>query len=276
MMKIMKKKVLNLVIILLAAAGSILLIYPFANFWLSQRGQSYAVRQYDDSIAKMDTRKLKAEWERVAAYNAGLFSSAADPFTASPSRSGEEYLSLLNINEDAIMCHIKIPSINVSLPVYHGTSPEVLLKGVGHLEGSNLPIGGEGNHAIFTGHTGLSTAKLFTDLTEMETGDVFYIVVLDQTLAYEVDQILVVEPDEIEALCTVEGADYVTLVTCTPYGINSHRLLVRGTRVPFTEENEKELVAGAADTINWLMLIIISLLIAIALCTFICISHKNP
>jgi len=243
-------KIKNLIIILLAAAGSILLLYPFANFWLSQRSQSYAVQQYDDSIAKMNAMQLKAEWERVSAYNAGLFSYAADPFTASRSESSEAYLNVLNINGDGIMCHLKIPKINVSLPVYHGTSADILNKGVGHLEGSNLPVGGEGNHAILTGHTGLSTAKLFTDLTKMETGDLFYINVLDRTLAYEVDQILVVKPDETKALRAVEGEDYLTLVTCTPYGVNSHRLLVRGRRVPFTEAHEKELAAETEQIID--------------------------
>lgn len=271
-----KRKIWNLIIILLAAAGSILLLYPFANFWFSQRVQSYAVQKYDDDIAKMNAEQLEAEWEYAATYNTGLSSYAADPFDAGSSALSEDYLSVLNINEDGIMGYIKIPSINVNLPVCHGTSEEVLNKGVGHLAGSNLPIGGEGNHAILTGHTGLATAKLFTDLTKMEVGDMFYITVLDQTLAYEVDQILVVEPSDIEALRAVAGEDYVTLVTCTPYGINSHRLFVRGMRVPFTEEARKELETRAELTINWII-VIISLFVIVMIVAFVIyrIRKKN-
>jgi len=266
-----KRKIWNLVIILLAAVGSILLLYPSANFWFSQRVQSYAVQKYDDGIEKMNAEQLEAEWEQAVTYNKGLSSYAADPFAAGSLELSEEYLAVLNINEDGIMGHIKIPSINVRLPIYHGTSEEVLNKGAGHLSGSNLPIGGEGNHAVLTGHTGLTTAKLFTDLAKMEVGETFYIVILDRTLAYKVEQILVVEPSETEALRAVEGEDYVTLVTCTPYGINSHRLFVRGTRIPFTEEDEKKLETKAELTINWKMVMISLFAIAMSV---VFVRHK--
>ena len=139
------------------------------------------------------------------------------------------------------MGYVVIPKIDVNLPIYHGTSEEVLQKGVGHLQNTSLPVGGESTHAVLSGHTGLSSAKLFTDLDKLEEGNIFYIKTLGETFAYEVDQIKIVEPHETSDLLIESDKDYVTLVTCTPYGINSHRLLVRGTRIPYTEEVEKEI-----------------------------------
>ena len=247
----MKRRAINLCIMILVLAGSLLLVYPYVSFRLSSSRQSYVVQQYNDSLKKMTAAQLKEEWELSQAYNAALLSPPRyDPFASGSEAMDAAYLSRLHIGESGVMCYIKIPKINVELPVFHGASPETLEKGIGHLEGSALPVGGEGTHAVLTGHTGLNTAKMFTDLTELETGDEFYIYVLDQVLAYRIDQIQVVEPSQTEALQPEAGRDYVTLVTCTPYGVNSHRLLVRGERIEYTQEEIQEKIATVATVIS--------------------------
>jgi len=245
----MKRKAINIIIIILALIGVMLLVYPYVSYRLSERDQTYVVQQYDDSLAKMTAQQMEEEWERARAYNESLVTSVLyDPFASGQEDMDAEYLSLLDIAENGVMCHIEIPKIKVGLPVFHGVSLSTLEKGVGHLEGSSLPVGGTGTHAVMTAHTGLNSAKLFTDLVEMKIGDEFYIYTLDQILAYRVDNILVVEPEDVGALSMVEGKDYVTLVTCTPYGINSHRLLVRGIRVDYTPEEIKQAIADT-DTV---------------------------
>jgi len=245
----MKRKAINIIIIVLALIGVMLLVYPYVSFRLTERDQTYVVQQYDDSLAKMTEQQMQEEWERAQAYNESLVTSVLyDPFASGQEDMDAEYLSLLDIAGNGVMCHIEIPKIKVDLPVFHGVSLSTLEKGVGHLEGSSLPVGGEGTHAVMTAHTGLNSSKLFTDLVELEIGDEFYIHTLDQILAYRVDNILVVEPEDVDTLLTVEGKDYVTLVTCTPYGVNSHRLLVRGVRVDYTPEEIKQAIADT-DTV---------------------------
>ena len=245
----MKRKAINIIIIVLALIGVTLLVYPYISFRLTERDQTYVVQQYDDSLAKMTEQQMQEEWERAQAYNESLVTSVLyDPFASGQEDMDAEYISLLDIAGNGVMCHIEIPKIKVDLPVFHGVSLSTLEKGVGHLEGSSLPVGGVGTHAVMTAHTGLNSAKLFTDLTELEIGDEFYIYTLDQILAYRVDNILTVEPEDVGALSMVEGKDYVTLVTCTPYGINSHRLLVRGVRVDYTPEEIKQAIADT-DTV---------------------------
>jgi len=245
----MKRKVINIIIIVLALIGVILLVYPYISYRLSKRDQTYVVQQYDDSLAKMTAQQMQEEWERARAYNASLVTSVLyDPFASGQEDMDAEYLSLLDIAENGVMCHIEIPKIKVDLPVFHGVSLSTLEKGVGHLEGSSLPVGGAGTHAVMTAHTGLNSSKLFTDLVELEIGDQFYVYTLDQILAYRVDNILVVEPEDVGALSMVEGKDYVTLVTCTPYGINSHRLLVRGVRVDYSPEEIQQAITDT-DTV---------------------------
>ena len=242
----MKRKVINIIIIALALIGVMLLVYPYVSYRLSERDQTYVIQQYDDSLAKMTARQMEEEWERARAYNESLITSVLyDPFASGQEDMDAEYLSLLDIAGTGVMCHIEIPKIKVDLPVFHGVSLSTLEKGAGHLEGSSLPMGGTGTHAVMTAHTGLNSAKLFTDLTELEIGDGFYIHTLDRILAYRVDNILVVEPEDVGALSMVDGKDYVTLVTCTPYGVNSHRLLVRGVRV---DDSPEEIQQAIADT----------------------------
>ena len=245
----MKRKVINIIIIALVLIGVMLLVYPYVSYRLSERDQTYVVQRYDDSLAKMTEQQMQEEWERAWAYNASLATSVLyDPFASGQEDMDAEYLSLLDIAGNGVMCHIEIPKIKVDLPVFHGVSLSTLEKGVGHLEGSSLPVGGTGTHSVMTAHTGLNSSKLFTDLVELEIGDEFYVYTLDQILAYRVDNILVVEPEDVGALSMVEGKDYVTLVTCTPYGINSHRLLVRGVRVDYSPEEIQQAIADT-DTV---------------------------
>ena len=245
----MKRKVINIIIIALALIGVVLLVYPYVSYRLSERDQTYVVQQYDDSLAKLTARQMEEEWERARAYNASLATSVLyDPFASGQADMDAEYLSLLDIAGNGVMCHIEIPKIKVDLPVFHGVSLSTLEKGAGHLEGSALPVGGAGTHSVMTAHTGLNSSKLFTDLVEMKIGDEFYIYTLDQILAYRVDSIVVVEPEDVDTLLTVGGKDYVTLVTCTPYGINSHRLLVRGVRVDYSPEEIQQAITDT-DTV---------------------------
>ena len=270
------KRIVPVVIILLFLSGLGLLIYPAISNWLADQEQTSRIIQYGDSVADMDAEKMEEEFEKAKAYNNALTGSdIEDPFIPG---SGivlpDNYAAVLNIG--GIMGYLDIPKINVSQTIRHGTSEEVLRKGVGHIENTAFPIGGKGNHAVLTGHTGLSSAKLFTDLTELEEGDVFYVTVLDQTLAYEVDLILVVEPDETDALRPVKGEDYVTLVTCTPYSINSHRLLVRGTRIPYAQETEEQPAEEPAEATPWVgWYILISVLCVLIAATIIIVVIKR-
>jgi sortase A len=189
------------------------------------------INVYSDTISTMSKSQIEKEWQKAVDYNNSLMGNPVkDPFVpGSGVALPQNYMEVLDI--DGIMGYIEIPKINIEIPIFHGTSEEVLKKGVGHLEGSALPIGGDGTHALLSGHTGLPEAKLFTDLTKLQNGDKFIIKVLDRKIAYKVCRIDVVKPEDISRLSAVKGKDYVTLITCTPYGINSHRLLVRGERV---------------------------------------------
>ncbi len=243
-----RQRLLGILLGIAFVIGFGILIYPtVSNQWNTWR-QSRLVTSYNNAVSEMVPEDLTAYWEAAEEYNESLsgFSIYVDAFSdddgdADSGLESSPYWNVLNVNGDGIMGYIVIPKINIHLPIYHGTSDEVLEHGIGHLESSQLPIGGEGNHAVLAGHRGLPSARLFTDLDQMETGDRFYLYILDDILAYQVDQILpMVEKDDYdtleEALAPVEGEDYVTLFTCTPYGVNTHRLLVRGHRVPYNGE----------------------------------------
>lgn len=226
----MKKKhsstVLLLVILL---AGLSLLLYPtVSNYWNSFH-QSHAINDYAQQVSQMDHSEYEKIWNDAIAYNAALIGKS-DAFVSMETLK-RQYNSMLNVGDTGIMGYIEIPTIGVSLPIYHGTSDEVLQIAVGHLDWSALPVGGEGTHCVLSGHRGLPSAKLFTNLDKLVEKDLFIIRVLDETLTYEVDQIRIVLPSETSDLMPVADKDYCTLVTCTPYGINTHRLLVRGHRV---------------------------------------------
>lgn len=222
--------------VLLFTAGAAVFLYPTISNWLAEIHQSGVIQDYEQVVATEDQEFYENEWKKAQEYNENLAGDPVrDPFVPGTGYAlPKNYLDCLNI--DGIMGYIEIPKIAVRLPIYHGTSEDVLQQGVGHVESTALPIGGEFTHAVLTGHRGLPSAKLFTDLDQLEIGDMFYIYVLDEVLAYQVDQINTVLPDELQDLQTIKGRDLVTLVTCTPYGVNTHRLLVRGTRVPYLPE----------------------------------------
>ena len=228
----MKKKndtISTIILVLVILIGLSLLLYPaFSEYW-NDKVSSHAVALYQEQVANIDENLYAELWEQVHEYNKGLL-NRDNPYLLSQEQTNA-YNALLDVTGTGVMAYIEIPSINVSLPLYHGTSESVLQIAAGHLEWTSLPAGGESTHMVLSGHRGLPSAKLFTDLDKMVVSDRFMIHVLDQTLTYEVDQILIVYPNETEELLIQEGKDLCTLVTCTPYGVNSHRLLVRGHRV---------------------------------------------
>lgn len=229
-----KSWISTLILIVMFIVGMALVLYPSFSNYFNQHYASRTVATYQDKVNSLSTDTTKEIIEKAEEYNKTLLSSPSRFQMTDEER--EEYESLLDITGTGVMGYITIPDIDVELPIYHGTDDAVLSIGAGHLEGSSLPVGGKGTHAVITGHRGLPSAKLFTDLPKLELGDTFEITVLDETLTYEVDQILTVLPDEVESLSIDPDEDYVTLVTCTPYGINSHRLLVRGHRIDTTEK----------------------------------------
>lgn len=238
----MKTRTRTILIILIFLAGLSLLLYPFvANEWNTYR-QKQLISSYETVVSEKEAAgeiDYEAEMEKAQAYNEALVPSILPDSFAIAEAADEpdaEYMSALNIAGDGVMGTVEIPKIDITLPIFHTTEEEILEKAAGHLEGSSLPVGGESTHAVITAHRGLPSAALFTDLDRLEEGDHFLLHVLDETLCYEVDQILTVEPDDTSALEVEEGEDLVTLVTCTPYGVNTHRLMVRGHRVPYVEE----------------------------------------
>ncbi|MEG0108421.1 MAG: class C sortase [Lachnospiraceae bacterium] len=235
----MLKKKPQVVIFLIFVLGIMILLYPVVSSFISRITSTVAVQSYQVNIKSIDTSVRDAMLSDARSYNAKFADGTRpDPFKNKNSREGMEYQALLSV--DGIMGYLDIPSIQIYLPIYHGVSKETLQKGVGHLPESSLPVGGEGTHAVLSAHCGLPNARLFTDLDQMEVGDCFCIHVLEQTIAYKVDQIQVILPENIHVLDIVPLEDYVTLLTCTPYGINSHRLLVRGIRVPYISKVPKE------------------------------------
>lgn len=227
----MKKKSSFVTVILIAAffIGALLLLYPtISDFWNSFH-QSRAIASYAEQVADLDENAYDRLWEDARIYNKTL-GDRMNRFVMAEEQK-KAYAALLDIADNGVMGYIEIPKVRCNLPIYHGTDEAVLQVAIGHVPGSSLPVGGESTHCVLSGHRGLPSAKLFTNLDELETGDVFMLRVLDETLTYEVDQIRTVLPNELGDLAIVEGEDYCTLVTCTPYGINSHRLLVRGHRV---------------------------------------------
>lgn len=223
--------------LLLIVGGVGLFVYPRLQMVLADRSQTIAIGNYEEGVSGYDEKWKERELEKARAYNNGLSEVAfPDPFGHGGSlETVGEYEEILNVDR-GMMGVLEIPCIEVELPIYHGIAEDVLQKGVGHISQTAFPVGGEGNHTVLSTHRGLPDARLFTDLDELEPGDAFYIRVLGNNLAYEVDQVEVVDPGDVSLLKPEEGKDYVTLLTCTPYGINSHRLLVRGSRVNYVPE----------------------------------------
>lgn len=228
------KDIIRLIVLVVAFA---VLLYPTVSSYVNEKNGSKVVSNYDAESVRLSNAEKEKMLEDARAYNKEMLSNIdlIDPFSQGETSVDERYESLLNIDGSGMMGYIRIPKIKVEIPIYHGTSESVLQAGVGHFWGTSLPVGGESTHTVLTGHRGLPTKTLFTNMDKLVEGDVFYIKVLDETLAYKVDQILTVLPEETEALSIVPGKDYATLVTCTPYAINTHRLLVRGHRIPYEE-----------------------------------------
>lgn len=230
----MKKHASTIILVLIMLIGLSLLLYPTVADWWNSKHQSKAIASYDKILTDMTPEDYTSLFEAAVEYNHQL------RYLDFPLMYHEEipgYNDLLNVTGNGIMGYINVPGINVQLPIYHGTSEGVLQIAVGHVEGTSLPTGGESTHCVLSAHRGLPSARLFTDLDKVQVGDTFTLTIIDRTLTYQVDQILTVLPHEVEPLYVVEGEDYCTLVTCTPYGVNSHRMLVRGARI----ENAKEI-----------------------------------
>lgn len=239
----MKKHWSTILLILIFLAGLSLLLYPsFSDYWNSFH-QSRAIASYAESVANIDDERYRELLEDAVAYNEAL---ADKPFSLTMDEEEEEaYKQVLDATGTGIMGYIEIPLIKCTLPIYHGTDEGVLQIAIGHIAGTSLPVGGESTHCVLSGHRGLPSARLFTDLDKLVVGDEFLIRTLDEVLTYEVDQILIVLPYEVDDLQIVPGEDYCTLVTCTPYGINSHRLLVRGHRVETVNRTQIRVAADA-------------------------------
>ena len=244
----MKKYLSTIILFLVLIIGLSLVLYPtFADWWNSLH-QSRAVASYVEQVSNMDDEKYQEIWSAAWEYNRSLL-DRPNSYLLSEEQQ-EEYLALLDIGGNGIMGYIEIPKLNVVMPLYHGTDEAVLQVAIGHLEWTSLPVGGESSHCVVSGHRGLPSARLFTDLDQMEVGDTFMLRILDEVLTYEVDQIRIVEPHVTEDLLIVEGEDLVTLVTCTPYGINTHRMLVRGHRIETQEEKVVRRVTSDAIQIE--------------------------
>ena len=246
------KKWKTLLLILVFLAGLSLLLYPsVSNYWNSLR-QSRLVSQYMQSVSELEDRQKTELFQTAYAYNERL-AQLPMHFTLN-AQEREEYENTLDVSGTGVMGYLEIPKIEVSLPIYHGTEETVLEFAVGHLEGSSLPVGGASTHSVLTGHTGLPSARLLTDMSELEEGDIFYVQIMDETLTYEVDQIRKVLPEVINDLAIEEGKDYCTLVTCTPYGINTHRLLVRGHRIETARQAMMRFSANALEIDHMLVI----------------------
>lgn len=263
----MKKKAGNLVICIIFLAGLSLLLYPFvANQWNNYR-QKQLISGYEQAVSEKEAAEgidYDAERKKAEEYNEALLPCVLPDSFALAESSGVDpvYMNTLNIAGDEMMGSVEIPKINIKIPIYHTTEEEVLNKGAGHLEGSSLPVGGANTHAVISAHRGLPSASLFTDLDQMKVGDHFLLHVLDETLCYEVDKISVVKPEDTTALAVEDGQDLVTLLTCTPYGVNTERLLVRGHRVPYVEEEvkeEKTVLSGSSLHTNYLLWVFVGL-----------------
>lgn len=238
----MQRKLQNAVRLICILAGAVILFYPSLSTYLSEKNGSQAAGSYDGAVEQQDEAQRQAMMQKAVDYNRALAeeNDTGLPLTDEQGKPvcRDDYWKMLNLSENGMMGYIVLPALDETIPIYHSTEEAVLQVGIGHVVNTSLPVGGPSTHAALSGHRGLPSASLFTNLDQLEAGDHFYIHILDQVLAYQVDQILVVKPDDTEPLAIAEGKDYVTLITCTPYGVNSHRLLVRGTRVPYTPSKD--------------------------------------
>ncbi|MCD8133317.1 MAG: class C sortase [Clostridiales bacterium] len=265
------RRLLTVVLVLVLLVGLCVLFYPSVSNWWNERASTRAIFSYDETVSGLSEEATAAYIEAAEAYNAELADIGS--YKALVGDPPDGYEDILDITGTGIMGYITIEKIDVELPIYHGTSDSVLSSGAGHLEGSSLPVGGGSTHCVISAHRGLPSALMFTRLDELEEGDIFTITVLDQVLTYEVDQISIVLPDEIEYLYIEDGMDYCTLMTCTPYGINTHRLLVRGVRVDNADAALIHVTAEARQ-INTLIVAAVAA-VPLLLLLLICLSVRT-
>lgn len=261
-----KKKKISLILLIIFFIGLSILLYPSISQYLNSKVQSQAIASYDKMLSEIQPQDYTNMFTKADNYNQELLKLN---FPLVEYRDLTNYSNLLNVNNNGMMGYISIDKIKVELPIYHGTSASVLNVAVGHLEGSSLPIGGSSTHSILSAHRGLPSAKLFTNLNKLEKGDTFVITILDRKITYQVDQIVIVEPNDASELEIVEGKDYVTLVTCTPYGINTHRLLVRGTRIENIEKKELIITSEAYQIDKLIVTLVISIPILLILIVYV-------
>lgn len=285
----MKKWMINGLLGLIFVVGAGIFFYPIISNQWNKLHQSQAIASYNKNVEKLSETDYNQLWNLAREYNKSITKNtfSGDAFTSKEEHSeNAKYHSVLNVRGNGIMGYVSIPKIKQKIPIYHGTSEAVLQIAAGHMEGTKLPIGGEGNHSVIAAHRGLPSAKLFSDLDRMKIGDKFYIHVLNEILAYQVDDILpMVEKEDytklLEAMSIQEGEDQVTLFTCTPYGINSHRMLVRGKRVPYNGEEEvattplKSMVQTVNDYYMLLALLIISIVVLVGMVLRILLRRKS-
>lgn len=277
---IMKRRFWGILIVLISLGGIALMAYPFLGYWYNELHQAQVVQEYDNFAAQISEADWMAERKKAEEYNRGLVGRVelTDPFEPGSKDSAEAYHAILNVRGNGQMGSIRIPDIKIQLPIYHGTASDVLDKGVGHLENTSFPIGGKGTHAVLSAHTGSPTADFFTNLEQLTEGAEFYISIMDEVLAYKVNQIKVVEPDQIGDLTIDREKDYLTLVTCTPYGVNSHRLLVRGERIEYRAEaadkNVFEDITGPVMSRRFIMGIVSAAVLIVSFIIFLKIKKK--
>ena len=268
-----KTDIISTVILLfILLVGLSVMFYPTVSDWWNSRVQSRAIANYDQTIQHIDPHRYDEIWAEANEYNKKLAELYA-PFSNADEISG--YDDILDLSGTGIMGYITIPVIKVELPVYHGTSAEVLNIAAGHLKGSSLPVGGKNTHAVISAHRGLPSARLFTDLDQLVKGDTFTITILDQIFTYEVEEILIVNPDEMDKLAIIPDGDYVTLMTCTPYGVNTHRLLIRSHRIDTVYTKTVKVIADAVQVDPMLVVPVIAFILLIFLIIFWIVSSKN-
>ena len=263
----MKEKASTLLLIVIFLAGLSLLLYPTVSNFFNAWYHSQLIADYSQQVEQLEEYEYQEEWDKAVAYNEAILDRVAR--TSIDAQTRNLYYTLLNTTGRNIMGYVEIPSISCTLPISHGTDESTLLDAVGHLEWSSLPVGGESTHCVVSGHRGLPSSELFTNIDHLEIGDSFFLHVLGQTLEYRVDNIAVVEPLDYSLLAIEEGKDLVTLVTCTPYGINSHRLLVRGSRVVYTPSDSVTIQVNNEVSGVDVMLLVPAALVALVLIVFI-------
>lgn len=269
----MKKISSNVILVIIFLVGLSLLLYPALSNYINSIHQSRAIMDYEESLSELSDEDYTKIFEKAEEYNESL-RELSYPLLFFDRLDG--YEEALSVSDDNIMGYISIDKISVELPIYHGTSDSILNTAVGHLEGTSLPIGGEGTHAVLSGHRGLPSAKLFSNLDKLEEGDIFTITVLNRVLTYEVDQIKIVEPSQTEDLAIVPGEDYCTLLTCTPYGINTQRLLVRGMRTENVPKEDAAHIRADAVRIDYIIIAtIVALFIILILIVILMVKYRK-